>query len=158
MEGASLQSWPCCLQRNFLVYYPDSSSIQNETSSQLFGHDCATESCSQRKQMAWERNHVLGSSVNSENKTGGEMVMSTMEFCSVVNSARHWHSICWWLLGSTHPIYRISILFAIFQIQHLKKHLFSTKEEWKEGRNKESISICKLSDFLCSYLSMVQVI
>ena len=99
--------------------------------------------------MAWERNYVLGSSASSENKSGGEMVMSIMEFCSVVNSARHWHSICWGLLGATHPIYRISILFAIFQIQHFKKNLFSTKKERKEGRNKESISICKLSDFLC---------
>ena len=149
MEGASLQFWPCCLQRNFLVYYPGSSSIQNETSSQLFGHDCATESCSQRKQMAWERNHVLGSSVGSENKTGGEMVMSPMEFCSIVNSTRlALHLLrATWIYSSYLQNFYLVCNFSDTAFK--KKHLFSTKEEWKEGRNKESISICKLSDFLC---------
>lgn len=67
-----------------------------------------------------ERSHVLGSVANLEIKTNGKMVTNIMEFCFVIKSTSHWHSICWGLPGSSHPIYSISIQFAISQIQYLK--------------------------------------
>lgn len=67
-----------------------------------------------------ERSHVLGSFTNLEIKTNVKTVTNIMEFCFVIKSTSHWYSVCCELSGSSHPIYSISIQFAISQIQYLK--------------------------------------